>query len=305
MRSPRTSIASALFIGAAVLAVGARANEPAPLRANVDEPRAFGYRVGDLVTREVLIDLPQRLQLDEASLPSVGRIGHALELRAISRGTEGGAASGTRLRLRFEYQLFGAPSATRSYELPPLLLRFEGAPRAEELRVDAWPVVVAPLAPEPPSARRGLGELRPDNPPPLRDTGFERDVLRVAAGVCAALLLYLAAVYWGLPWRDRGRRPFSQAYRTLRAQRSPTESGWRVMHAAFDQTAGRVVFAESVDAFVTQAPRFAALRNDIFAFFARSRAAFFVPSAAASAAGQRDWLLAFARACRDAERGTA
>lgn len=77
----------------------------------------------------------------------------------------------------------------------------------------------------------------------------------------------------------------------------------RALHAAFNQTAGRTVFAEAIDAFVEQAPRFAALKGDIRTFFVRSEAAFFADPAAAHAP-PRDWLLAFARACRDVERGS-
>ena len=278
--------------------------EPAQLQMRSVEPRAFGYRVGDVVERQVVIDIPARLKLDENSLPAVGPQGPVLELRSIGR-TLRSTGTGQQLSLLLRYQVFAAPVAVRSYELPKLLLRFDGAPRAEELRIETWPLVVAALAAEEPSPREGLGALRPDIAPPPRGVGLERGVLWACAA--AALLLggYLALVYLGLPWWGQRHRPFTQAFRTVQAH---GEADWRAaclaLHAAFNQTAGRTVFAEAVDGFVAQAPRFAGLKDDIQSFFVRSQAAFFADATSAQAP-PLDWLLAFARACRDAERGSA
>ena len=283
--------------------VRAADTELAPLQVRTIEPRAFGHRVGDVVEREIVIDIPGRLTLVEDSLPSVGPQGPVLELRSLARKTQA-TATGQRLRLLLRYQVFAAPVAVRSYELPKLQLRFDGLPRAEELRIETWPLVVAALAEEQASSRHGLGELRPDIGPPLRDAGVERGVLWACATLAALLLAYLALVYLGLPWRGRRQRPFTRAFRAVQAL---GEGDWRAacraLHAAFNQTAGRTVFVESVDGFIAQAPRFGALHDDIRRFFMGSQTAFFT-DAPASEAPPRDWLLAFARACRDAERGT-
>lgn len=334
MRSPHISIASgparmsgphrtpcrstsggAVLLLAALLSLApapaAAQAEPEPLRLRTVEPRAYGYHVGDTATRELVIDLPRRLQLDEQSLPALGRHGPALELRSLRQESEP-IATGTRLSLRLEYQVFAAPVAVRGYELPAFELRFTGTPRAESLRVEAWPMVVAPLVPEATSPRRGLGELQPDTAPVLRDMRPEK--LLLAACTALALLLggYLAMVYFGLPWLGERQRPFTRAYRQLRAGRAVPASAqsWqeacRSLHAAFNETAGRVVFADTVDGFLSRSPRFAPLADDIRAFFARSQAGFFEGGADANtAARERDWLLALARACRNAERGTA
>jgi mxaA protein len=290
----------------------AAADEPEPLRVHVADPRAYGYQVGDTALRRITLDVPRRLRLDEASLPQVGRVNGALELRALTREARDGP-SGTRLTLGLEYQVFAAPSAVRVFELPPLRLRFDGTPREEELRVDAWPLAVAPLGPEPVAHRAGLGELRPDTPPPPLDARWERRVLAGCAVLAVPLLGYLAWVYGALPWWTAARRPFGRAYRALRRQgaAAPSPDDWReacrALHAAFNETAGRVVFADGVDRFVEQAPRFATLREDIRAFFERSQAGFFGgadPRPPGDAAAERRWLLGFARACRDAERGS-
>ena len=130
-----------------------------------------------MVSRGITIRVPKSLRLDEASLPSIGRRGTALELRRV--GWERHAESGAdRYELRLDYQLFLAPREVRTLEMPPLMLRFEGQPRAQEVRIDAWPVVAAPLGPIDASPRRRPG--------------------RTAAGPRAAADRHLAPRAWRL-----------------------------------------------------------------------------------------------------------
>lgn len=183
------------------------------LSAQADEPRAYGYQVGDVMTRRIAVQVPAGLRLDESSLPPVGRLGHAFELRRV----DWQALRGGRHQLLLEYQVFLAPVAVRTLELPPVILRFAGQPRAQDLRIDAWPVTVAPLVPVDVSPRRGLGDLQPDAEAPLIDTAPARHRLLAGAVLAALLLAYLAHVYLGLPWLARRRRPFESAWRALQA----------------------------------------------------------------------------------------
>jgi mxaA protein len=310
-RVPRWS--GCMLLSAALLMCGtalARGDDlSAPLSASTVEPRAFGYRAGDVLERQLVIDVPARLTLDTASLPTVGPQGPVLELRTIERRSER-TSGGQRLNIRLQYQVFAAPVAVRTYELPTLQLHFTGRPRDEDLRIEPWPVVVAALAMEDASPRTGLGELRPDTPPPLREATLERGVL-VACGLTGAgLFAYLAWVYLGLPWWARRRRPFALAFKRVSSGRGADwPDSLRALHAAFDQTAGRTVFAASIDELLTQAPQFAPLRAEIEVFYAASQRAFFAanePEAAPGAAASPDaaWLKAFARSCRNAERGS-
>ena len=75
------------------------------------------------------------------------------------------------------------------------------------------------------------------------------------------------------------------------------------MHEALNRTAGEVVFEGGVERFVQAQPRFAPLREDLKAFFAKSRQQFF--GDAATQASDAGWLVDFARRCRNAERGSA
>ena len=277
------------------------------LDATSSEPRAFGYLVGDVVARTVTVHVPDGLALDESSVPRPGARGKALELRSVLRDS-GAESGGRRLELRLEYQVFLAPPQTRTLEMPPFTLHFQGRPRDQDLRIDAWPVTVAPLVPEDVSPRRGLGELQPDAPPPLIDTTAGRTRLVIYGGAMLLLLGYLVHVYVGLPWWSRAHRPFTLAWRALRgiAPDDP-EPQWRDafhrLHAALNRTAGEVVFESGIDRFVAAQPRFEHLRDDLVTFFEQSRREFF--SQQPTARAERAWLIGFCRRCRDAERGLA
>ncbi|MFO1340973.1 MAG: hypothetical protein U1F53_22595, partial [Burkholderiaceae bacterium] len=132
----------------------------------VQEPRAFGYTVGDVVTRVVHLELPAGQSLDAASLPQDQRRGQAVELRHVGR-RDSWQANGRHVELSFEYQVLLSPPELRTLELPPIGLRVQGPARVEELRVDAWPLTVGPLSQAEARQREGLGDLRPDAAPPL------------------------------------------------------------------------------------------------------------------------------------------
>lgn len=269
----------------------------ATLHATTDEPRAFGYQVGDVVQRRITVEVPDGLVLDNNSLPRPGARGRALELRAVRSST-----SAQRTQLELDYQVFLSPADVRTLELPALILRYDGEPRAHELRIDAWPVTVAPLVPVEVSPRTGLGELQPDAAPPLIDTRAQGGRLLAYAALLVALLTYLAIVYFGLPWRGARRRPFALAWRQLNAKAAPP---WREacqrVHAALNQSAGEIVFEHGVDRFAAKHVAFAPLKPDIVRFLRLSQREFF--EGGARDAGDAAWLVDFCKACRDAERG--
>jgi mxaA protein len=271
------------------------------------EPRAFGYHVGDLVEREVVVHAPEGFVLDEATLPRPGARGKAVELRHVSRRSEA-ESGGTRHRLLLTYQVFVSPTEVRTLEIAPFSLGFKGEGREQGLRIDAWPVTVSPLVPVDVSPRNGLGEMRPDVAPPLIDTRPSQRRLVLYGAVLLLCLAYLAQVYVALPWWGRRKRPFANAWRQLGGlpADSPAperRAAFQRVHEALNQTAGEVLFEQGVERFVAAQPRYAGLRADLLAFFRESRREFFAEGD--PAAGDSRWLVEFCRKCRDAERGAA
>src|SRR5690606_6133534 len=110
-----------------------------------------------------------------------------------------------------------------------------------------WPITAAPLAPVHVLARAGLDVMRPDIPPAV--ISARGPALRLAAYALAAALILLQFAYrrygFALPWRPG---PFARAYRELRAYAARDDAAayramLRRLHRAFDETAGRSVFA--------------------------------------------------------------
>ena len=289
---------------AMLLGAGARADD-AVLRVEASEPRAYGYQVGDHLQRQVTVHAPAGWTLDEASIPKPGDRGKALELRAVQRRSvaEGG---GRRIELVLDYQVFLAPAAVRTVEIAPITLRFAGASRTEDLRIDAWPVTVAPLVQVEAPNRRGLGELQPDRATPLRDTTALRTRLIAWAALALLLVAALAVAYLGPPWRAARNRPFGVAWRQLRRlPAQPDDAAWRAaciqLHEALNRSAGEVLFERDLDGFVQRHPGFAPLRDELQRFLQTTREQFF--GGALRAADDGRWLQALCRRCRDAERG--
>ena len=270
------------------------------------DPRAFGWQLGDVVSRTVTVEVPDGLALDDASVPQPGARGRALELRSVTRH-DGAVPGGRRHELTLAYQVFLSPREPRTLEMPGFRLRLQGQPRPQELLVEAWPVTVSPLVPVDVSYRRGLGELQPDTPPPLLDTAPARHRLLAYAGVALSLLVYLAHVYIGLPWWTRRHRPFTLAWHQVRGltpQSPPARwrDAYRQVHRALNKTMGEVLFEQDIDRFMKLRPQFAHLRGEFATFLQQSRLEFF-----GEGQGRVDhhWLVDFCRRCRDAERGSA
>jgi len=283
-----------------IAACAARAGEVPQLEAVTIEPRAFGYQVGDVLQRRIVVQVPEGLVLDAASLPRPGARGHALELRALHRQSGAG-----REELQLDYQVFLAPPSVRTLEMPPFNLHFEGQPRAQSVRVDAWPVTVAPLVPLEVSPRHGLGELQPDAPVPHIATQALRTRMWAYAVVAALGLATLAFVHGAGVWWGRRQRPFTRAWRSMhRLPPGDDAAAWRAacewLHAAFNEAGGEVLFEHGIHRFVARHPAFQALQEDMRRFLHLSRRGFFGDGA--HEPGELAWLIGLGRRCRDAER---
>ena len=277
------------------------------VRVEAGEPRAFGYQVGDTVERRVTVHAGAGWVLDGDSLPKAGARGGALELRRVAAAVHA-EGDGVRHELNLQYQVFVSPPSVRTFEIPTFRLRFDGPQRSEEVRVEAWPITVAPLLPADVSPRRGLGELRPDHAPPLIDDRAPRSRLMAYALAALALLVTLAVIQLGPPWRAARNRPFGRAWRQLRHAPPGTDgASWRAacktVHDALNRSAGEVVFESGLARFVAARPAFALLRDDLARFLRISRDEFFAE--VAPEPGDAAWLLALCRRCHDAERGFA
>jgi mxaA protein len=251
----------AVLIGASVIAGNSSAaQQPA---AVVDQPRPFGYVIGDVVTQRVLLTG----QSQDFELPAGQRLNIWFERRAsrIER------ASDQRRWLVVDYQLINAPQALTTVQLPAWELKAKRG--GASLTVPATPISVAPLIAN--SSVASAGELRPDRGLPIIDTAPARSNLVLwSLALIATLAAWLAWWRWR-NWRDSLDQPFARALRELRRTDEMAPEAWQALHRAFDQTAGRVLQIQTLPVLFERAPHLQPQRADIERFFVQSSERFF------------------------------
>jgi len=253
------------------------ADPPSPLSSVVvEQPRPFGYLVGDVLVQKIRLSVDGR-PVEIVDPPRKDKIGVWLSRRATSFETR---ADGTRWML-LDYQIINASKDVDVIHLPKLHLRTR-SPKVF-LDVPEWPITVGAITPSQVRNQGGLLALQPDEPAPRIDTAVIHHRLQLALlGLLFTVLVWLG--WWRLrEWQASRAMPFARARRELRSFSPTSPAAWRAVHRAFDATAGRVVQPVSLPRFFEQAPQYAPLKSEIEAFYADSAALFFggaMPSAA-------------------------
>jgi mxaA protein len=242
--------------------------EPALPEAKVQQPRAFGYVLGDVITQRVLLE-SAGAPFELAKMPGTQRVGTWLERRAARIEP----ADDNKRWLILEYQLINAPRILTTITVPPLLLESSNKTR---LLVPEWSVSVGPLTPQSSAFDvAGMGKLRPDRPAALIETA---PIKRQVWIWFLALAVTLAAWAGWTLWRNRLaalNQPFARAWSEMRRLDSASPQAWQTLHRAFDRTAGRVMHAETLPLLFDEAPHLQPLRDRIEEFFAASSERFF------------------------------
>ena len=240
----------------------------AALNSVVDEPRSFGYVVGDVLTQRVLLQLNGR-KFQPASLPRAERISAWLERRASRIDT---TPDGRRW-LAVSYQLINAPQALTMIKIPAWELKASAG--TDSLRIGEWPISIAPLTPRAAFGKGDLEDLRPDHPAPLVETGPLRRRIAVWSGAfVASLAIWTGWLLWR-NWRAAVTQPFASALREIRGIDETGPEAWKALHRAFDRTAGRVTLTATLSTLFEQAPHLVPLRSTIEQFFKQSGERFF------------------------------
>jgi mxaA protein len=265
--------------------------------ATVEQPRAFGHVIGDVLTQRVLLEQAGR-PLQPGALPSAARIDLWLERRPSRVETD---AEGRRW-LAIDYQVINAPRALTAVSLPALnIATASGVP----LALPAWPISIGPLTPLEVPGQGDLQPLRPDRAVAPLPTYALGQQLKFSV---LALLAVLVAWFGWWAWRNRREAqqlPFANAWRELKRIGDPASpEAWRVLHRALNRSAGRVVHHASLPQLMAEAPYLRPLQPCLEEFYREStRRFFFAESVAAATQPEGAYpLRPLCRALRDAEK---
>ena len=247
--------------------------------ATVQQPRAFGHVIGDVLTQRVLLEQAGQ-PLQPGALPSTARIDLWLERRPSRIETD---AEGRRW-LAIDYQVINAPRALTAISLPALSIATASGP---PLALPAWPISIGPLTPLDVLAEGDLQALRPDRPVAALPTHAVQQQLKLS--LLALLAVFAAWLGW---WAWRNQReaqqlPFANAWRELkRLGDSSSPEAWRVVHRALNKSAGRVVHGASLPQLLAEAPYLRPLQPRLEDFYRESTRRFFFAESAAAASAQ-------------------
>jgi len=302
------------------------------VRAVAEQPRPYGYFVGDLVTQRILLKAEGR-DLAPLTLPPVERVSVWFERRRAAIETD----SALRRWLVVDYQVLNAPQKLTAVTLPAWELAVRpgapgsgaagtgagdtgvanagaagvagaraantgAAPRAVVLKIPATLINVAPLSPPGSPAQVGAGDLRPDRPPPVIVTAPIKSAMSFWSGALGLTLI--AWLAWWL-WRNTrsvATQPFARALREMRQLDDREPQAWQAMHRAFDRTAGRVIQTSTLPALFHRAPHLGTLRVPIEKFFLQSSVLFFGGGSSAEPISPRELCIELRRIERRHER---
>lgn len=301
----RASVVAAL--ATLVMPYAAAQGQPAPqeptIVMSVQQPRAFGYVIGDELEQRITLQAPAGFALDPKSLPKAGRTGLWLQL-AQPRLTSARVGDATRYRLTLDYQIINVPEQVRTIELPEVDLAFGARGSQVTASSDAWPITITPITPTFVLNRAGLTSMQPDARPATPAPGPYMWLTLLWCALILALIAGNAVRRHGLPWLQQGARPFARAARDIaKLSRLPPERatyrrGLQRLHRAFDAAAGHAVFGERLAPLFAAHPELLGLRQDIEQFYAASQREFFGTHAGEASL---DEVSALAARCRDAE----
>ena len=193
------------------------------------------------------------------------------------------------------YQVINAPTVTTAISLPELTLATDSG---VEIVVPAWQFTIGPLSRDVSRIKAGDNSQTPNSglagaekPQMLPDrsavevlgTNHKR---KFRARLSVLLVLLSATLLLWLVWcllrqyRDRRVLPFARAALAIRKlpQRQSDDASWRVLHVAFNETAGKTIGAGTVENLLQRAPWLNALGDEIDEFYLASAERFFQQS---------------------------
>lgn len=286
------------------------------VKMRIAEPeRDVGYTVGDVLKRKIVLEVTKPYTLVNTSIPIVGYerrwkgkvIGIDVSAVKLSETEQNNTHTYV---IDVDYQVLTNNVVAKPAALPAEILHFKfvdakGKASLLQYRIPSWGFRVSPLA------VFGSVKIEQDmsglRGPLVLDAKTPERNRNIAAGILGLALLGLLYILGNRAWLPRMGAPFAKAMRDIRKLPETPQGVQQTvsrLHLALNKTAGQTLFKGSIHEFIAKKPAFKPVEQDLVAFFEVSRHAFFESTPNPDSNTQNvTWLKAFARRCRDCERG--
>jgi hypothetical protein len=227
--------------------------------------RDSGYTMGDRLSMKVTFSLPDHAEVDEESLPLVGRVKPWLDIQHIQLEQKK-----QQVTLDIVWQLFATVEIAQMLKTPEIALKTKGA-ASSNIMIPAQAFYYSPVLPMPP-----LNEIKrkPNLNPPLFDTQTPMllsGIFFIFFGIFTCFLLWLKDL---IPWWPYHAGPMTRLYRTLKKSQFPNDAfnqqQLTAIHHALNLSAGVSLYPNHLDQLFLQAPYFQVEEDNIKAFFNQS-----------------------------------
>lgn len=223
--------------------------------------RDSGYRLGDYIHEQVMIQLPKHTTLDPESLPLTGYVKPWLDLAQLDFSQQGQT-----VRLSLTWQIFATVEIAQTLKTPALVLKTKEKP-VQTIHVPAQSFYYSPVLPFPLTETKRQNDL-----PPLK---FNTRTPLAGMLLLGALSLGLFIAWLWLkdllPW-PRNPGPMAKLVRSIKRQ-SPQEIKARYtqeIHQALNASAQQSLFPENLHRLFQQAPYLQAYQTEIEQWFTAS-----------------------------------
>nr|WP_294840387.1 nonribosomal peptide synthetase MxaA [uncultured Methylotenera sp.] len=292
-----------LLLGIASYTPIASAQNPNVKLLNVNNPQFnSGVQIGDVLQRQVALEVSQPYTLSKNDLPAKGRSADGIELKDVTFETSK-SADKNKYIIQFSYQVFATSSKPARMQLPKEILKFNGDGNSLVAEVPAWSFWYAALVPENIDNAKKL--MYPQHQPETVNLSSHQTKLGLFLAMFTLGLLglyYINADGHWLPWMNGA---FAQAHRRVRKAPKSLDGLKEAsihIHQAFNKTHGTNLFADDIEPFIKKNPRFSQLNDEIRAFFEQSNALLFANNTIYSEQHIGN-LLKLSKRLRDCERG--
>lgn len=254
---------------------------------NID--RSWGLLIGDIVTTSIVLPVSVS-DIDADSLPQLNkRHGPWLNLQQISSNNN---------VLELQYQLVNVPAETRTLQTPTYTLRTNAGELLDipsaEFSAGSFLNATEENAMEIPL--RGDQRLLPAD--------FSSLQKQLTYAIAVALVTALIWLVWHIGLRPGKRLPFARAVFSMNKLRwfghKDVDAATRVMHHAFNDSAGTVVIYSQIQQLWDACPWLADLEPEITRFYQQSASHYFSRDPQQNT--DFDSLIKLARACRAREK---